>query len=91
MSPTNAKRLAEAIDKISADAVGADDDLLAKAESMTPEQFARETRRWVTDREGDGESQSTGASGPDAAFAFGTRTTAWSHCVASSTPPRAGA
>ena len=54
MSPTNAKRLAEAIDKISADAVGADDDLLAKAESMTPEQFARETRRWVTDREGDG-------------------------------------
>ena len=54
MSPTNAKRLAEAIDKTSADAVGADDDLLAKAESMSPEQFSRETRRWVTDREGDG-------------------------------------
>ena len=54
MSQANAKRLAEAIDKTSAGAVGADDDLLAKAESMSPEQFARETRRWVTDREGDG-------------------------------------
>ena len=54
VSPTNAKRLAEAIDKTSADAVGADDDLLAKAESMDPERFARETRRWVTDQEADG-------------------------------------
>ena len=50
----NAKRLAEAAEKTSADAVAADGDLLAKAESMRPEQFVRETRRWVTDRDGDG-------------------------------------
>ena len=54
MSPTNAERLAEAIDKTSAAAIGADNDLLAKAESMGPEQFAREARRWVVDRDGDG-------------------------------------
>ena len=50
----NAKRLAEAAEKTSADAVAADGDLLAKAESMRPEQFVREARRWVTDRDGDG-------------------------------------
>ena len=50
----NAKRLAETAEKTGADAVAADGDLLAKAESMRPEQFARETRRWVTDRDGDG-------------------------------------
>ena len=49
----NAKRLAEAVDKTSAADVEADSDLLAKAESMRPEQFTREARRWVTDRDGD--------------------------------------
>ena len=50
----NVKRLAEASKKTSAADVDADEDLLAKAESMRPEQFAREARRWVTDREDDG-------------------------------------
>ena len=31
-----------------------DGELLAKAESMRPDQFAREARRWVTDRDSDG-------------------------------------
>ena len=50
----NAKRLAEAVEKSGVDAVDSDGELLAKAESMRPEQFAREARRWVTDRDGDG-------------------------------------
>ena len=54
VSVANAKRLAEAVDKTSADDVEADSDLLAKAESMRPEQFTKEARRWVTDRDGDG-------------------------------------
>ena len=54
VSAGNARRLAEAVEKTSADAVDADDELLAKAESMRPEQFARETRRWTVDRQGDG-------------------------------------
>ena len=54
VSVANATRLAEAADKTSAGAVDGDGELLAKAESMRPEQFRREARRWVTDREGDG-------------------------------------
>ena len=54
VSVANAKRLAEAADKTSAADVEADSDLLAKAESMRPEQFAKEARRWVTDHDGDG-------------------------------------
>ena len=54
VSVANAKRLAEAVDKTSADDVEEDSDLLAMAESMRPEQFAKEARRWVTDRDGDG-------------------------------------
>ena len=54
VSQANAKRLAEAVEKAGAEAVQADEDLLAKAESMRPEQFRREARRWVTDRDGDG-------------------------------------
>ncbi len=50
----NVKRLAEAVGKTSVHAVDSDSELLAKAESMRPEQFAREARRWVTDREDDG-------------------------------------
>ena len=54
VSMANAKRLAAAVDKTSADAVDADSELLAKAESMRPEQFAREARRWTVNRQGDG-------------------------------------
>ena len=54
VSVANAKRLAEAVDKTAAADVDADGDLLAKAESMRPEQFTREARRWVADREDDG-------------------------------------
>ena len=50
----NAKRLAEAVDKTAAADVDADGDLLAKAESMRPEQFAKEARRWAIERDGDG-------------------------------------
>ena len=53
MPQANAKRLAEAIKKTSAADVGADGELLAKAESMRPEAFAKEARRWVVDRDGD--------------------------------------
>ena len=54
VSRANAKRLAEAIEKTSAADVDADGELLAKAESMRPEQFRREARRWVADRQHDG-------------------------------------
>ena len=54
VSQANAKRLAEAVGRTSAANVDADRELLAKAESMRPEQFTREARRWAVDREGDG-------------------------------------
>ena len=54
VSHANAKRLADAIDKTSADVVESDGDLLAKAQSMRPEQFTREARRWVADHQHDG-------------------------------------
>ena len=58
VSQANARRLAEASEKTCAGAVQGDKELLAKAESMRPEQFAKEARRWVVDREGDsGESE----------------------------------
>ena len=50
----NAKRLAEAIEKTSAEAVESDTELLSKAASMRPEQFTREARKWAADRQGDG-------------------------------------
>ena len=50
----NAKRLAEAAGKTSAADVEDDRDLLAKAESMRPEQFTKEARRWTVERQGDG-------------------------------------
>ena len=38
--------------------MGSDSELLAKAESMRPEQFAKEARRWAVERQGDsGESE----------------------------------
>ena len=54
VSQANAKRLAEAIERTSADAVEADAGLLATAQSMRPEQFTREARRWTADRQDDG-------------------------------------
>ena len=54
VSQANAKRLAEAIERTGTEAVASDGDLLAKAGSMRPEQFTREARRWVADRDGDG-------------------------------------
>ena len=53
VSQANAKRLAEAIDKTGADTVESDPEFLAKAESMRPEQFTREARRWTADRQDD--------------------------------------
>ncbi len=58
VSAANARRLAEASETAGARAVDGDGELLAKAVSMRPEQFAREARRWTVDRDGDdGESQ----------------------------------
>ena len=54
VSGANARRLAEAAAKTSAADVEDDRDLLAKAESMRPEQFAKEARRWAVERQGDG-------------------------------------
>ena len=53
VSRANARRLADAIAKSSADAVASDAELLSKAETQRPEQFAREVRRWVVERDGD--------------------------------------
>ena len=53
VSQANAKRLAGAIEKTSAADVGADRELLAKAESLRPDRFAREVRRWEVERQGD--------------------------------------
>ena len=54
VSPANAKRLADAVQKTSAADVESDEELLAKAESMRPEQFAREARRWTANHQADG-------------------------------------
>ena len=54
VSQANAKRLAEAVEKTSAADVESDSELLAKAESMRPEQFVREARRWTANRQHDG-------------------------------------
>ena len=54
VSQANARRLAEAIEKTSAADVESDRELLAKAESMRPEQFISEARRWTANRQDDG-------------------------------------
>ncbi|MCY3618558.1 MAG: HNH endonuclease [Acidimicrobiaceae bacterium] len=54
VAPANARRLAEALKKTSAEDVERDPDLLSKAESLSPERFAKEARRWAVDRQGDG-------------------------------------
>ena len=54
VSTANAKRLAETVERTSAVDVEGDGDLLAKAESLRPEQFTKEARRWAVERQGDG-------------------------------------
>ena len=54
VSLANAKRLAEAVEKTSAEVVESDAVLLSKAESMRPEQFTKEVRRWAADHQDDG-------------------------------------
>ena len=54
VSLANAKTLARASGKTSAGQVAGDDDLLEKAASLSPEQFAREAGRWVAQRQDDG-------------------------------------
>ena len=85
VSQANAKRLAEAVEKTSASDVGSDRELLAKAESMRPEQFAREAGAGPLTTKLTAESPSTGASGPGVACGSGTAMTAWCICGASST------
>ena len=53
VSFANAKQLAEASKHAGADAVDADSDLLAKAESMQPEEFVREAKQWTARRRSD--------------------------------------
>ena len=58
VSLANAERLAEAVTKTSASAVDSDAELLSKAETMRPDDFTREARRWATARQVDsGESE----------------------------------
>ena len=54
VSFANAKALADAADKTSADAIAEDSELLAKAASLAPEQFAREAGQWAAKRQNDG-------------------------------------
>ena len=54
VSFANAKALADASEKVSAGAVAEDSELLAKASSLPPEQFAREAGRWAAQRQDDG-------------------------------------
>ena len=54
VSMANARHLADAADKTSAADVESDAGLLAKAESLAPEQFAKATKRWTADRQADG-------------------------------------
>ena len=53
VSVANAGRLADALDKTSAAEVESDRELLAKAESLSPEQFAKEAKRWTAERQAD--------------------------------------
>ena len=50
----NAKTLAQASEKTSADQVRQDGELLQKAASLPPDQFVREANRWAVQRQGDG-------------------------------------
>ena len=54
MPVANAGRLADALDRTSAGEVESDGELLAQAESLPPEQFAKEAKRWTAERQADG-------------------------------------
>ncbi len=54
VSFANAKALADAADKTSTGAVAQDSELLAKAVSLTPDQFAKEAGQWAAKRQEDG-------------------------------------
>ena len=54
VSFANASRLAQAGESTGVDAVQGDTALMAKAESMAEDQFAREARRWVAQHRPDG-------------------------------------
>lgn len=54
ISLANAKTLARASERTNAAQVERDSKLLEKAASLSPEQFARETGRWVAKRQDDG-------------------------------------
>ncbi len=54
ISAANAKRLADVLDKTSAGEIESDGELLAKAESLPAEQFAKEAKRWTAERQADG-------------------------------------
>ncbi|MCE2511798.1 MAG: hypothetical protein J4F50_04420 [Acidimicrobiia bacterium] len=78
MSVANAGRLADALDKTSAGEVESDGELLAKAESLPPEQFAKEAKRWTAERQADS------GCGPGGRCGSGTVMTAWCICMGSS-------
>ena len=54
VSFANARHLADARDKTSAADVESDKELLSKAESLPPERFAKEAKRWTAERQADG-------------------------------------
>ena len=54
MPLANARRLADALDRTSATEVESDTELLAKAESLPPDRFAKEAKRWAAERQADG-------------------------------------
>ncbi len=54
VSQANAKRLADAVKRTSADAVKADAELLKMAESQRAEQFTKHARRWIAEHQNDG-------------------------------------
>ena len=53
VSVANTRRLAEAVEKAGAANVESDSELLAKAETLRPEQFTKEARRWTVERQED--------------------------------------
>ena len=54
ISSANARRLADALDKTSAAEIESDGELLAKAESLPADKFAKEAKRWTAERQTDG-------------------------------------
>ena len=54
ISAANARRLADVVGKTSAGEVGSDEELLAKAESLPPDKFAKAAKRWTAERQADG-------------------------------------